>query len=304
MKPQGPATGPFLIPGAIIMTAKAKDPTPATRSSSPLVLFGIDSRGKPKGARFGKEHASLAMKAATQLQLKVLASNDPKVVEIAARLPVGRVHATGRTFVPFIRRDLYDKLVAAAANGNAHPTSPPNGSSGAQGSSPGGSAPHLPRNWQEIGVGDLVVANWSREDGWYEADVVEANDDMLTLRWRDYPRERRIVRHRLRLALLHPGPKPSVETGKSGKASGQARHDRTVPADPAANGPALPKDWDEIDLNHLVLAKTEGPWANWFEAIPVERAGDGFKLRWRDYGSLPPVIRPRFDLALICPNAA
>ena len=55
------------------------------------------------------------------------------------------------------------------------------------------------------------------------------------------------------------------------------------------------KDRDEIDLNHLVLAKTEGPWANWFEAIPVERAGDGFELRWRDYGSLPPVIRPRFD---------
>ena len=99
------------------------------------------------------------MKAATQLQLKVLASNDPKVAEIAARLPVGRVHATGRTFVPFIRRDLYDKLVAAAANGNAHPTSPPNGSSGASGSTPGGSAPHLPRNWQAIGVGDLVVAN-------------------------------------------------------------------------------------------------------------------------------------------------
>jgi hypothetical protein len=52
------------------------------------------------------------------------------------------------------------------------------------------------------------------------------------------------------------------------------------------------------------LAKTEGPWANWFEAIPIERAGDGFKLRWRDYRNLPPVIRPRFDLALICPDAA
>ena len=111
------------------MTAKAKDPTVATRCPSPLVLFGIDSRGKPKGARFGKEHASLAMKAATQLQLNVLASNDPKVAEIAARLPVGRVHATGRTFVPFIRRDLYDKLVAAAANGNlGQPLSPPSGS--------------------------------------------------------------------------------------------------------------------------------------------------------------------------------
>src|SRR5436190_5943652 len=138
------------------MTARAKDSTLAVRSPSPLVLFGMDSRGKPKGARFRQEHASLAMKAATQLELKVLASNDPKIAEIAARLPVGRVHATGRTFVPFIRRDLYDKLLAAAANGDTHPTSPPNGSSGASSSTPGGSAPHLPRNWQSIAIGDLV----------------------------------------------------------------------------------------------------------------------------------------------------
>jgi hypothetical protein len=96
------------------MTAKAKHATPAPSYSAPVVLFGIDSRGKPKGARFGKEHASLAIKAASQLQLKVLASDDPKVSEIAARLPVGRVHGNGRTFVPFIRQDLYDKLVAAA----------------------------------------------------------------------------------------------------------------------------------------------------------------------------------------------
>ena len=124
--------------------------------------------------RFRKEHASLALKAAGQLQLNVLASNDPKVAEIAARLPVGRVHATGRMFVPFIRHDLYDKLLAAAADRNGHPTSPPNGSSGASGSTPGGSAPHLPQNWREIGVGDLVVANEGPEEGWYEAIVVEA----------------------------------------------------------------------------------------------------------------------------------
>ena len=46
------------------MIAQAKDPTLAMRCPSPLVLFGIGNRGKPKGARFGKEHASLAMKAA------------------------------------------------------------------------------------------------------------------------------------------------------------------------------------------------------------------------------------------------
>ena len=104
--------------------------------------------------------------------------------------------------------------------------------------------------------------------------------------------------------MLYPGPKSNAEIGRSGKASGHGRYGKTVATHPAADGQALPKDWDEIDVNHLVLAKTEGPWANWFEAIPIERAGDGFKLRWRDYASLPPAIRPRFDLALICPGAA
>ena len=129
------------------MTANANPSVPV----APLVLFGIDSRGKAKAARFGKEHAGLAMKAASQLALQVLASNDPKIADIAARLPVGRVHATGRTFVPFIRRDLYDQLLAAAAaNGNLHepPAPPANGMSGNDaGSPPSRSSPKLPRTW-------------------------------------------------------------------------------------------------------------------------------------------------------------
>jgi hypothetical protein len=269
-------------------------------------LFGIDSRGKPKAARFGKEHADLAIKAASQLQLQVLACQDPKIADLTAELPVGRVHATGRTFVPFIRRDLYDKLVAAAANGNTHPTSPPNGSSGASGSTPGGSAPRLPQNWQAIGLGDLVLASQSREDGWYEAIVVEQNGDMFTLRWRDYPRQRRIVRHRLRLGLLYPGPRPTAENGKSAKASGHAKHDKTVATNLGTNSQSLSKDWDEIDINHLVLAKDDSQWGAWWEAIPVEKAGDLFKLRWREKyaANVPLITRPRFDLALICPDAA
>jgi hypothetical protein len=290
------------------MTVKANHSPSATRCPSPLVLFGIDSRGKPKAARFGREHASLAIKAATQLQLNVLASNDPRVAEIAARLPVGRVHATGRTFVPFIRRDLYDRLVAAAPNGNLRqPLTPPasGASGGAAGSLPSGT-PNLPRNWREIGLGDLVVAQESLDDGWYEAIVIEADGDMLTLRWRDYPRVRKLVRHRLRLGLLYPWPNRTPETGKSTKASGQGRHDKTGAANHAANGQSLPKDWDEIDINHLVLAKDDSQWGAWWEAIPVEKVGDGFKLRWREKyaANVPLITRPRRDLALICPEAA
>jgi hypothetical protein len=291
------------------MTAKANHSTPATTCSTPLVLFGIDSRGKPKAARFRKEHAGLAVRAASQLALQVVAGNDPKVAEIAARLPVGRVHATGRAFVPFIRRDLYDQLLAAAGNGNlAQPPAPPaSGASGnAAGSRPPGSSPKLPRNWQEIGVGDLVLFQECLEDGWYEAIVVEANGDMFTLRWRDYPRERRIVRHRLRLGLLYPRPRPTAENGKSATAARHAKHDKPAAAHLAGSGQALPKDWDEIDINHLVLAKDDSQWGAWWEAIPVEKAGDLFKLRWREKhaANVPLISRPRLDLALICPDAA
>ena len=284
------------------MTAKSNHSTPA----KPVVLFGLDSRGKPKAARFSKEHAGLAVKAASQLALQVLADNDPKLAAIAARLPVGRVHATGRTFVPFIGRDLYDQLLAAAGNGNAHSPSPSSGSSGASGSTPGGSAPRLPRNWQEIGIGDLVVSNLDRWEGWFEAIVTGVDGDMLTLRLRDYPRERRIVRHRLQLGLLYPKAKPTAETGKAAKTSAHAKHDKTVAANPDANRQSLPKDWDEIDINHLVLAKDDSQWGAWWEAIPVDKTGDLFKLRWREKhaANVPLITRPRFDLALLCPDAA
>ena len=294
---QGPLTGSLFDSRRHHHDCESEPFHTAQKWPSPLVLFGIDSRGKPKAARFGREHANLAIKAATQLQLNILASNDPRVAEIAARLPVGRVHATGRTFVPFIRRDLYEKLVAAAPNGNfGQPTPPASGaSSGAAGSRPPGSSPNLPRNWHEISVGDLVVAQESLEDGWYEAVVIEANGDMLTLRWRDYPRERKIVRHRLRVGLRYPGP----EAGKQTKPQ-SAKHQRA--ADKVES--ALPADWQDIDLNKLVLAKDDGPSRSWWEATPVEKAGDTFKLRWRDYSTVPPISRDRSALALICPDAA
>jgi hypothetical protein len=284
------------------MTAKANHSVPVT----PLVLFGIDSRGKAKAARFGKEHAGLAMKAANQLQLQVLASNDPEVAEIAARLPVGRVHATGRMFVPFIRRDLYDQLLAAAAaNGNLHepPAPPANGMSGNDAASPPSrSSPKLPRDWQEIGVGDLVVAQQSLEDGWYEAIVVDANGDMFSLRWRDYPRQRQFVRHRRRLGLLYPEPKASKENGRSLKASTPARRDQTIAN---TSTQALRKDWREIDVNHLVVAKDDSQWSAWWEAIAIEKNGDLFKLRWRNNPTnAPPITRSRYELALICADAA
>jgi len=288
------------------MSGKAPHSAPTAMAKAPVVLFGIDSRGKPKAARFAANHAGLAIKAADQLHLKMLVGADPKVAEILAKLPVGRVHAAGKMFVPFIRRDLYDKLLAAAADGNHHhaQTPPVGGAGDGAGSRRAGSPPHLPKGWQEIGVGDLVVAQEGREDGWYEAIVVEVTGDMFTLRWRDYPRERRVVRHRNRLGLLYPSAKPAADNGKPMKPAGIGKQEKQTAVTQPAGPQPLPNDWQAIDINHLVLAKDDGPWMAWWEAVPVEKAGDVFKLRWRDYPHASPVNRSRFDLALIRPDAA
>ena len=107
---------------------------------------------------------------------------------------------------------------------------------------------------------------------------MEAHGDMLTLRWRDYPRERRIVRHRHRVGLLYPG-KNAPDTIKFAKLTAPTKTDKSAVAK-SDTSPTPPKDWQEIDVNHLVLAKDDGPWRTWWEAVPVEKAGDLFKLRW------------------------
>jgi hypothetical protein len=62
----------------------------------------------------------------------------------------------------------------------------------------------------------VVVAQDTPTDGWYEAVVVENSGDMFTLRWRDYPRERRITRHRLSLGLLYPnGMNPDTKPNEN-----------------------------------------------------------------------------------------
>jgi hypothetical protein len=66
-----------------------------------------------------------------------------------------------------------------------------------------------------------AVAREGLEEDWYEAIVVEVNGDMLTVRWRDYPREHRFVRHRFRvgLFLFYSGSQPASHTSKRAKPS-------------------------------------------------------------------------------------
>jgi hypothetical protein len=61
----------------------------------------------------------------------------------------------------------------------------------------------LPATWDDIDVGHLVIAR-DGDAGWWEAIVVARAGDMLTLKWRDYPKQAPLVLHRAALALLKP----------------------------------------------------------------------------------------------------
>lgn len=120
------------------------------------------------------------------------------LAEVAKKLPAGRLYSNGKGFVPNVRRDLYAKLAAALGI--------PTGLSAEAEMTPL-VASGLPRTWDEIAPGHLVIAQESHEsDGWWEAIVIERDGDMLTLRWRDYPKQAKVVRHRDAVALLHAAP--------------------------------------------------------------------------------------------------
>ena len=65
--------------------------------------------------------------------------------------------------------------------------------------------PAPPKTWDEIKVGSLVIAQDSHDEGWWEAVVSQIAGDMLTLRWRDYPRYAAFLQNRHQVALLSPG---------------------------------------------------------------------------------------------------
>ena len=148
-----------------------------------IIVFGLDPTGKSKAATFPAHQADLATKAAGLMQLRVLKIDSPELTQFAAQLAVGKIYASGHGFVPQVRTAIYDRLVQFADPAPA---------------------PGLPVTWDDIDVGHLVIARDELAAGWWEAIVIAKDGDMLTVRFRDYPKQAPAVLHRAALALLKP----------------------------------------------------------------------------------------------------
>ena len=174
--------------------APAKQVTPAKPAGKTYVVFGTDEYTKPRAARFSAGDPELLAKAAEALRLRsveVEAGNE-ELAEVAAKLPAGRLHATGKGLVPYIKGELFTDLLSAVV-GELRPLQ-----------SPEPKPQDLPRSWDDVAPGHLVIARETLEFGWWEAVVVERNGDLVTLRYRDYPDLPPQVRHRSFVALISP----------------------------------------------------------------------------------------------------
>ena len=239
---------------------KRSSTAPAAAATPPLIVLGFDDQQKPRGARFVDAKPDLVTKAADLMGFRVYQASLPDVAEVAKKLPMGRLYANGRGFVPNIRQSLYSDVIvelaikpeALVSNSDAKDILPP--------------ARGLPRSWDEIGPGHLVIAQESLDYGWWEAVVRYRQGDSFWLRYRDYPPLPRFVRHQSAIAMMYP-------------------------ADDEQSS-------DEITSGNLVLAH-ESPADGWWEAIVIDRKADTFTLRYRDYPDLPKFVRHRSAIALM-----
>jgi hypothetical protein len=193
-KPAKPAAKPAQRAHAAPQVAPAKKVTPTKPAGKVYVLFGADEYARPRAARFSAEDPDLLAKAAEAMHLG-LAEVTEDLAEIATKLPAGRLHANGKGLVPYIKGDVYMELFVVlvdygAPQAHREPT-----------------AQDLPGTWDDVAPGHVVLAREILECGWWEAVVIERTGDLVTFRYRDYPKYPPMVRHRSAIALISaPAP--------------------------------------------------------------------------------------------------
>jgi hypothetical protein len=142
--------------------------------STQLFVYGLDEGGKPKGARFPATETEKVLPVATAMKLQFCQACSEEVANLGMKLPVGRIYARGKAFIPNIKRDLYDKLMAAIGSCKEEhdhsqiegtvASSATSGGSVAQAPNETGAilpplASGLPQNWESIAAGNMILSH-------------------------------------------------------------------------------------------------------------------------------------------------
>ncbi|MBB3953067.1 tudor domain-containing protein [Aureimonas jatrophae] len=206
------------LPAGSASTDDADDSAGGAQPTPGLVVLGRDEMGRSHASWFDEGEIIMARKAAALMNMAALPITSAAISDLAARLPQGRLFASGKAFVPFVKGELYAQLVthlseaeqmrlATAGEGGAASSAGSGSTSslggGAGGSGQGAGGPDA--GWHALTVGSVVIALDTPDDGWWPAVVVKvSSDNLFTLRWRDYDDLPTFMRPRRQIALAHP----------------------------------------------------------------------------------------------------
>lgn len=268
-------------------------PNAQAAPAKPIAVLYAMSDGKGRAGVFKGPDIEPAIKAAGVLKFSVLRGDTDEARKLARELPPGRIQAKGANIAPFVRRDLFEKLVALAHKERGladQAAEPERGDRAPTDGETGKGKPRRPVDWADIKRGDLVVAqDKDPADGWWQAIVVDVTGDLIKLRWSNEPRGRPLLKSRLALALMFAGDQAKPLPSSSAKAGN-------------GSSAAYPNNWTDIAVGHVVLAREDGPMQQLWEARITGQEGELFVLEWRDHPKLPPIRRQRLELALVHPN--
>lgn len=176
---------------------------PSTPAIGGTILIGLDDKSKHHASYFAADQIGTATAAASKMGMAVLPVDQPDVATLAASLPVGKIFESGKAFVPFVKRSLFDQLAVHFPDRPDFAGLRAAATASEAADNPAAKVHTLPKDWSVIAIGDLVLATeGGPEEGWYESEVLEVKGNQFTLRWRDWPNLPNFVRQREQLALL------------------------------------------------------------------------------------------------------
>lgn len=189
-----------------------------------VIIFGLDDEPKPRAARYLEKDAQAAVKIAQQLHLNVWKVTTTTLPDLVSKVPFGNPATIGWTACPKVPREIWEAVLQAATLDNPArketvPTIEEEDKASVKGIKPADLSElerqiiavaherqigRLPDSWSSIKEGSVVLVQQNRDDGWWEGYVLKRQGNMLTLRWRDFPRQPTIIRHLSTVALMDP----------------------------------------------------------------------------------------------------
>lgn len=146
-----------------------------------LVVLGLDAEQKPHAAKFDIVEEKAVRKAAHLMELRIGKPKSKDSDSLVNKLPDGRLFASGRGLVPFVRPDTYEQLLKVL---ELEPEKAPTAKAPAANDTPAADP------WSAIKPGATVLCRDPLpEPSWWECIVVSVERDhhTLTVRWQNYP---------------------------------------------------------------------------------------------------------------------